>query len=221
MTTENLFIGIDVQDRRGCCYAVVDEGGVLLASGWLADDPETGTEALVTKWKAQADVMVGIDAPRQPLPSKRSWFWDGKNNRWRKRGSEKGYGRHCEIVVSAHRIANPQWTPVKGEARPWMELGFRLFAALEGYAQVHEVFPSASYRLLAEVPDVRLSLNFSAFHPGPKDMIDACVAAATVREFTAGNGIEVGGGDGFGTIVLPRPLPEPLIEGVLNWPERA
>jgi len=44
------------------------------------------------------------------------------------------------------------------------------------------------------------------------------VAAATVREFVAGNGTEVGGFDGLGTIILPRPLPEPVIDEVLVWP---
>jgi len=50
-------------------------------------------------------------------------------------------------------------------------------------------------------------------------MLDAFVAAATVREFVHGRGCEVGGGDGLGTIVLPRPLPEPVMSGVLAWPE--
>lgn len=50
-------------------------------------------------------------------------------------------------------------------------------------------------------------------------MLDAWVAAATVREFHGGRGIEVGGGDGLGAIILPRPLPEPVIEEVICWPE--
>ena len=51
----------------------------------------------------------------------------------------------------------------------------------------------------------------------PKDMLDAAIGALTVREFEAGRGCEVGGGDGLGTIILPRPIPEP-IEAVLTWP---
>ena len=51
-------------------------------------------------------------------------------------------------------------------------------------------------------------------------MLDAWVAAATVREFVEGRGVEVGGGDGLGTIIIPRPLPEPIIQEVLAWPER-
>jgi hypothetical protein len=40
-----------------------------------------------------------------------------------------------------------------------------------------------------------------------------------VREYVAGRGTEVGGGDGMGTILLPRPLPEPVIDEVLTWPK--
>ena len=61
--------------------------------------------------------------------------------------------------------------------------------------------------------------DFSACKPGPKDMLDSWVAAATVREFIEGRGSEVGDGDGMGSIVLPRPLPEPVIKEVLRWPQ--
>jgi hypothetical protein len=50
-------------------------------------------------------------------------------------------------------------------------------------------------------------------------MLDAWAAAATVRDFVEGWGAEVGGGDGLGTIILPRLLPEPVIDEVLDWPE--
>ena len=99
------------------------------------------------------------------------------------------------------------------------EFRLRLFSVLGDLATVYEVFPSASYALLADNNDVRLDTDFSACKPGPKDMLDAWVAAATVREFVEGRGAEVGGKDGLGTIVLPRPLPEPVIVEVLQWPE--
>ena len=67
--------------------------------------------------------------------------------------------------------------------------------------------------------DVQVLIDFSAFSTGQKDMMDAFVAAVTVREFVFGRGSEVGGGDGLGKIVLPRPLRTPLIKGVLSWPE--
>jgi hypothetical protein len=99
-----------------------------------------------------------------------------------------------------------------------MKLGFGLHSALEELATVYEVFPSAAYTLLQGDRDVRVRTDFSACKPGPKDMLDALVAAATVRERAEGRGSEVGGGDGLGAIILPRPLPEPVIEEVLAWP---
>ena len=112
-----------------------------------------------------------------------------------------------------------QWTPLESEAPQWMQLGFKFFSVLENGATVYEAFPSASYRLLQGQTDVRINADFSACSPGPKDMLDAWVAAATVREFVGGRGAEVGGGDGLGTIILPRPLPEPVIWEVMAWPE--
>ena len=99
-----------------------------------------------------------------------------------------------------------------------MIIGFKIFLAFRDIIPVHEVFPAASYTLLQGNSDVRIYINFSACKPGPEDMLDAFVAAATVREFVQGRGSEVGGGDGFGAIVLPRPLLEPVIKEVLVWP---
>lgn len=92
-----------------------------------------------------------------------------------------------------------------------------MIIALESHAIVYEVFPTASYACLQGNSDVRIDADFSACKPGPKDMLDALVAAATVREFVNGRGTEVGGGDGLGTIILPRPIPN-LIDEVLKWP---
>ena len=173
---------------------------------------------LLKQCSKSGQIYVGIDAPRMPLTSKRQWYWNGKKKRWNRRERQKGNGRHCEIVISVHRLANPQWTPPKKAAPEWMKLGFHLFSALEDNFSVHEVFPTASYALLQGNTDVRIDTDFSACRPGPKDMLDAWVAATTVREFVEGRGIEVGGGDGMGTIILPRPLPEPVIDEVLEWP---
>ena len=212
------YIGIDLQIRRNCCYAVIDEPGRLVDSGWFSK-AVPDTIALIKKLPESGRIHVGIDAPRMPLAAKRQWYWNKSHRRWDKRGYQKGYGRHCEIVISAHRIANPQWTPLRHEAPDWMNLGFQLYASLQGLVTVYEVFPSASYALLQGNTDVRIHTDFSACKPGPKDMLDAWTAAATVREFAEGRGAEVGGGDGLGTIVLPRPLPEPVINEVLQWPE--
>lgn len=212
-----LFIGVDVQVRRKCSYAVLDTDGTLIDSGWFAD-PEDEFQDIIQKFSASGRPEVGIDAPRMPLLQKRRWFWDGRQRRWKLSRNQNGYGRHCEIVLSAHRIANPQWTPLKEKAPEWMRLGFSLFSAIEKAAGVHEVFPAASYSLLSGNRDVRIQVDFSACKPGPKDMLDAWIAAATVKEFMEKKGCEVGGGDGLGTIVLPRPLPEPVIDKVLTWP---
>jgi hypothetical protein len=152
------------------------------------------------------------------LYASREWYWNRARGRWVRRRRQKGYGRHCEVVISAHRLARPQWTPVIDQVPAWMRLGFGLFSALGNLATVFEVFPSASYTLLQADMDVRVNMDFSACRPGPKDLLDALAAAATVREFVEGRGVEVGGGDGLGTIVLPRPLPEPVIEAVMAWP---
>lgn len=93
-----------------------------------------------------------------------------------------------------------------------MQHGFAIFEALVGRAQTMEVFPTASYRMLGDTKDLRVDMPLSGFLPGPKDMLDAVVAALTGREFLAGRGQEIGGGDGLGTIVLPRPIAKPIAE---------
>ena len=63
-------------------------------------------------------------------------------------------------------------------------------------------------------------LAFGGFEPGAKDMLDAIVAAVTVKEFTEGRGCEIGGGDGFGTMVLPRQLNTAQVSNFsMKWPE--
>lgn len=63
-----------------------------------------------------------------------------------------------------------------------------------------------------------ITLRLGYFAPGPKDMLDAYVAAATLREFLQGRGCEIGGGDGLSSITLPRPIRKPIPE-VLKWPD--
>jgi hypothetical protein len=71
-----------------------------------------------------------------PLTSERKWFWSGAKRKWTYKKGQKGYGRHCEIVISAHKLANPQWTPLEQDAPTWMLLGFKLFSALEGLEKI-------------------------------------------------------------------------------------
>jgi hypothetical protein len=215
-----IFVGIDVQTARGCALAAVDASGRSVACYWAdAADPQVlaatvreGLERLGVQ-----ELAIGIDAPRGALKRPRRWYWDGRTRRWRnRRRSETGRGRHCEVVIAAHRLANPQWTPSRREAPGWMQLGFSLYRHLTGAGQLYEVFPTASYNLLAG-EQLRVEIDLARFADGPKDMLDAYVAAATVREFVQRRGMEVGGGDGLGTIILPRPLPGPIPE-VLRWP---
>jgi hypothetical protein len=101
-----------------------------------------------------------------------------------------------------------------------MRLGFRLFRELRAVAVVHEVFPSVSYWMLREDQSLKICLDFRQFHAGPKDMLDAYLAAVTVREFVQGRGEEVGGGDRLGAIVLPRPITGRR-EAVFVWPRKS
>jgi predicted nuclease with RNAse H fold len=214
---KNLFIGIDVQVKRECAFAMVDEGGALIDSGWFAS-AEEGYERL-EPLSTSHRLHIGIDAPRMPLAAPRAFYWDGGKGRWRERRSgDRGMGRHCEVVVRAHKLANPQWTPPLHDAPDWMLLGFSLFEMLERRGTTYEAFPAAAYTMLENDPSLELKVNFARVRKGPKDMLDAWMAAATVREFVEGRGQEVGGGDGLGSIILPRGLKNP-VSGVLHWPQ--
>jgi hypothetical protein len=218
----DLFVGVDIQTARPCPYAILDEKGIAIDADWLdGKSPEHTVSGLRTVLSrlGRERAVVGIDAPRCPLPSPRQWYWHGK--KWVRRGiKEAGSGRHCEVVVAAHRLANPQWTPCRGPFQDWMQLGFDLFQELGTEFTVHEVFPTTSYTMLKDDPSVQISLRLGDLPPHPKDMLDAYVAAATVREFVQGRGCEVGGGDGLGTIILPRPLQNPITD-VIGWPNRS
>ena len=83
MNTEmKAFIGIDIQESRGCCFAAIREDGNLLESGWFSD-PGKEAAQLVRRLKEVYDVFVGIDAPRKPLASPRKWYWE--RDKWRLR----------------------------------------------------------------------------------------------------------------------------------------
>ena len=211
------FVGIDIQTKRDCSYAISDQNGNLKESGWFSEN-----HSIVDTLKelsVNAKLYVGIDSPRMALISPRQWYWVGSKKKWRpKTKKDKGYGRHCEIVVSAHKLASPQWTPFFDIAPAWMKKGFALFKDLEAFFPTFEVFPTASYSLLSGVRSVKLQIDFSTCSPGPKDMMDAFVSSITVREFIHGNGTEVGNGDNLGSIILPRPLTNQLVVEVLNWP---
>jgi hypothetical protein len=215
-----IYIGVDVQTARGVTWAAVNDDHESVGAGLLPTDPKDGvTTALldaIDPLRTDGPLHVGIDAPRMPLPRGRTITWHPRRG-WVP--CEPKHGRHCELVVRAAGIANPQWTPAAVDRIPdWMKLGFALFAACDAAGhKTHEVFPSASYYLLGAT-SARLTVDLGAFHLAPKDILDAYVAAYTVAEFAAGRGCEVGGGDGLGTLVLPRPLPRQVSPSLLQWP---
>lgn len=208
------YIGIDVQVKRGCPYAVFNHSLQMVDSGWIPGNAPN--DDLITQICSKyPNAHVGLDCPRMPLPAPRQWYW--QRNTWTRRTTQKGVGRHCEVAVKALNLANPQWTPMAEEAPEWMQTGFSLFTRFGSRCRTYEAFPSASYQMLETLPSIACTLSFDAFRPGPKDMLDAVIAALTVAEFVNGRGCEVGGGDGLGTIILPGPLKDAQSR-VLQWP---
>lgn len=219
----DIYLGIDVQIRRGCPYYIINSKLEYLASGWLKGSNPDEVCRQLAELKSQLlrdtniKIAVGIDAPRMGLITPRAFYW--RKGIWQKKTKvEKGFGRHCEVVIKSLGIANPQWTRMRDVSPPWMELGYRLFQTLQDVEHVYEVFPSASYAMLAGTQHNPVALSFADFAHGPKDMLDACLSAFTVHAFVNGNGCEVGGGDGLGTIILPGRLPVQSSEPVLTWP---
>lgn len=214
-------MGVDVQQSRGCPYVILEPrrraAMKCVAVGWLdGEGPEELGAALQSVARGHEVGGIGIDAPRAPLPSPRGWSFGG--GEWKR--SPRGLtGRHAEVVISSTRLANPQWTPLAEDAPPWMANGFALFKAAAAVTgeRVYEVFPSAAYRLLAGDDSVRFELTAGGFARGPKDLLDAAMAAATVVEYEAGRGAAAGGGDGLGTIILPRPIPNASPD-LMTWP---
>ena len=224
MTDDILYVaGVDVQIERGLAFCVLTRDADFYCSGWI--DVHTFEQAAHDLrdvfWDVCAgdvsQLSIGLDAPRMPLPNPRKFFWEKKNKTWRsKHPSEKGYGRHCEVMIKALNLGNIQWTPTLENAPEWMKLGFILFEGLTDFEHVYEVFPSAAYRMFNQDTETRMTIPLAHFIRGPKDMLDAATAALSVLEFERGFGMEIGGGDGFGTIVLPRPIE--IHSAVSSWP---
>ncbi len=223
MNEIKFILGVDVQIKRPCTYYLLNSDLDYVTSGLLVGrEPEAVCKNLqmVLSPYLERDIdslSVGIDAPRMGLPKLRDWFWRGGT--WVPRtNKDRGFGRHCEIVIKALGLGNPQWTRPVDESPTWMQLGYRLFDSLKDLMQVYEVFPSVSYHMLNEINHPPISLVLSGFAGQPKDMLDACVAAYTVQAFIEGRGAEVGGGDGLGTIIIPEKLPVNESHPVLKWP---
>jgi len=60
---KRLFVGIDVQTRRDCCFAISNDNGLLQESGWFGENHEQFLD-LLKKLSAGSEVYIGIDAPR-------------------------------------------------------------------------------------------------------------------------------------------------------------
>lgn len=201
-----LFAGIDVQICRGCCYYIIDQNNKYVVSGWIKEKiPQTFSKLLLEVSNNQPDtISIGIDAPRLPIRKLRTRYFDRKINSWLEK-TKQSVGRECEVIIKSYSIANPQWTKTLAESPEWMKLGYNIFSALKEFPYVYEVFPSASYKML-EKENLAYELCLNSFKGGVKDILDASVAAITVYQFVNGRGCEVGGDDGWGTIVLPRKI---------------
>ena len=197
----------------------MSSSGEHLKSGWVPSDDRCAPTLRATLERIGGNSSrrcIGIDAPRMALPSRPEWSWSAAQSKWSASGVVAA-GRHCEVIVAAHKLASPQWTPLERDAPEWMRLGFSLFSELNDLGPLFEIFPSAAYRQLERDSDASFSIMLSDFSRGPTDMLDAAVGAFVVREFIGGKGCEVGGGDGLGRIILPRPIDDRQ-PSMLNWP---
>ena len=162
------FIGVDVQVSLACSYLVLDATGEVVDSGLLVSDDIRQTPRTTGKFRAvrrgekvlstesdlrrlidrYADgdarrVAVGIDAPRQPLSTARTFSYTAKRGWVPFSEDDHTSGRHCEVALSVLKLAVPRWTPLERNAKSWMKLGFRLFAELADLPRVYEVVSSA------------------------------------------------------------------------------
>ena len=217
-----LFCGIDVHQREPFPYAIIDESHRMVDGGWLSFlTRDELRDALRNLLKSHPIAVLAIDAPRQALTQLRRYKVN--KGKWHSIPEETPgkIGRHCELVVKALSIGNPQWTPLSDDAPEWMQNGFALYDTAKGFPATRtvEVFPSASYKVMANYPEIRTDILWHVFQSGPKHMLDALIGAVTAAEFIAGRGCAVGGGDGLGEIVLPRPV-NATRPDLFTWPDR-
>lgn len=200
------FAGIDVQTNRGCSYYIIDKYKKYVSSGWIKENHSSNFYNLFNELcnNNKNLIAIGIDAPRMPIKKFRKKVFNKKNSQWIESEKNK-IGRECEVIIKSYNLGNPQWTRKMKNSPDWMRLGFSIYEALSDFPFVYEVFPSASYKMLQN-ENVKFELCLNDILFGLKDMIDASVAAITIYEFINCRGCEVGGGDGLGTIVLPRKI---------------
>lgn len=207
-----LLVGVDVQGDT--LIVALRRDGVFLPPATVAEVAYGVRDyALQHRQHEHEQVVVAIDAPRHYLAAPRQWALNGAGNQWVPANLPHGWGRHCEIVVRRLGLANPQWTPIAAHPRPWITLGQQVFAVCQeaGFATI-ECFPGATYTRLGQMVNQNLHIPGAvfAYNRLAHDILDACVAAYTAEFFVAGNATELGGGDGYGTIVVPGIVPVPF-----------
>ena len=67
----------------------------------------------------------------------------------------------------------------------------------------------------------KVTINFTNFSRGPKDMIDASVSAITVLEYLEGRGSEVVGETGWAALFCLDLSPIENAPPVLSWPDES
>jgi len=204
-----LFIGVDVQGDE-LIVAFRRDGAFLPPARVVATAVEVRDYALQHRQDAHEQVVVAIDAPRYYLTGIRFWCLNDAGV-WV--GTDLNSGRHCEILVRRLGLANPQWTPNVNQPIPWITLGQQVFTTCdaEGFTTI-ECFPTASYTRFGQMNNIDLNIpgGMFAYNRLAHDILDACVAALTAELFMVGNATELGGGDGYGTIVVPGVLQLPF-----------
>jgi predicted nuclease with RNAse H fold len=200
-----LLVGVDVQGDE-LIVAFRRDGRFMPPARVVATAVEVRDRALELRQDAQERVVVAIDAPRRYLTTPRlrrlnkAGVWVAAN---------LPAGRHCEIIVRRLGLANPQWTPPATQPIPWITLGQQVFTVCEaaGFTAI-ECFPRASYTRFGQMDNIDFDIPSRMFAHSrlAHDILDACVAALTADLFVAGQATDLGGGDGYGTIVVPGVL---------------
>lgn len=207
-----LFVGVDVQGDE-LIVAFRRDGSFIPPARVVATGEEVRDHALLLRQNPQEPVVVAIDAPRRYLNTARLWALNDAGDGWIAANLTVGAGRHCEVVVRRLGIANPQWTPLSTQPIPWITLGQGVFTACEaaGFTTI-ECFPTASYTRFGHMDNIEFHIPGRMFAHSrlAHDVLDACVAAMTADMFVAGQATELGGGDGYGTIVVPGVLQLPF-----------
>jgi predicted nuclease with RNAse H fold len=198
-----LFVGVDVQGDK-LIVAFRRNGEFLPPARVELHAERVLNEALRLRQNKKEPVVAAVDAPRFYLNGARQCRLN-KANIWENANLQGG--RHCEVIVRKLGLANPQWTPQAHAPSEWICLGQKVFKAFEDTGlKAIECFPTASYARLGKMPGTALNVPgemFAHCRGLAHDVLDSCVAALTTDLFAARNATELGGGDGYGTIVIP------------------